>query len=178
VYGPDSDTISKGWFSEGIGNFEGLTPGKYYIRFWAAAGTVPGKYTLLVKGDGDVNTGITEETEPNNSRDKANGPISNDVNVVGSLKDMNGNSNSDWFYFDVIAPGKVDITVTSTNGLNLTWGVFKEQENTYITWPKTTTGGQYKGDFIATEPARYYISVWFSPSSDADYTINITGPIK
>ncbi len=178
VYGPDSDTVSKGWFGEGVGNFKGLTPGKYYIRFWAAAGTVPGKYTLLVKGDGDVNTGITEETEPNNSRDKANGPISNDVNVVGNLKDMNGNSNSDWFYFDVIAPGKVDITVTSTNGLNLTWGVFKEQENTYITWPKTTTGGQYKGDFIAAEPARYYISVWFSPSSAAEYTINITGPIK
>lgn len=129
----------------------------------------------ITKDNEPVTGGITKETQTNKSRDKADGPIYHDVDVKA---DFIINALGDWFYFDVLEAGKVEITVTPKSDFKLTWGVYKEQETGYTSWPSSTANNIYKGSFNAEAGTRYYLTVWKTEGTAGEYTINVKGHIK
>ncbi|MEG0686775.1 MAG: PKD domain-containing protein, partial [Erysipelotrichales bacterium] len=112
-----------------------------------------------------VVNGITRESEPNDSRDSANGPIVSGTSVSGTF--ANGDSN-DWYYFDVTEEGECNISVESSSTNQFTWTVSPEGSDEYVAYPSDGNSGSFMA-----RPGRYHMSVYTWGSSDINYTINI-----
>ncbi|WP_185903632.1 collagenase [Hathewaya massiliensis] len=115
---------------------------------------------------------INRETEPNDSKEMANGPILPGVSVNGTLDNTDY---SDFFYFDVITPGEVKIDIAKLGYGGATWVVYDENNNAVAY--ATEDGYNLKGSFKAQKSGKYYIHLYMYSGQYMPYRINVSGSV-
>lgn len=79
------------------------------VKFWNMYGTdLIGRVTTEISQE-LINGDVMSESEDNNAIEEANGPLG-DGYVAGELAGNYG-ADRDWFYFDVLGEGTLDISV-------------------------------------------------------------------
>ncbi|MCX7716895.1 MAG: Type 1 glutamine amidotransferase-like domain-containing protein [Candidatus Sumerlaeaceae bacterium] len=97
---------------------------------------------------------ITGETESNNTRAQANGPVGYGVQVSASISSA---SDVDWFYFDTVSSGSVEAAVYYTSPDNFNWRLY-DSAGTYL-GGGTDSGPSEIGSVSVSAAGRYYIEV-------------------
>lgn len=113
---------------------------------------------------------ITTETENNNTESRANGPIGSGITVSASIAN---NTDVDWYYFDVAAPGNINITLSHASGRDFDFYLYKPS-GSYVLSGQTSSTVE-TGTYYATEPLRYRIKITRYSGTGA-YSLNITYP--
>lgn len=114
------------------------------------------------------------ESEPNNLRTEANGPLQSGVNYFGNPNDAN-----DYFSFVVPRAGPVAVTLSghsgaAVNGLQLQLRDVNDQQVTFV----------FADPFVINvpnlAPGTYYVRIFYAPpgpyNSNTQYTLRVTYP--
>ncbi len=155
--------------NEGVvtGNSEGST------TITAKLGGVTTSFKIIVVSE-SANNPITNESEPNNTFSDANGPINKNEMVSASFTE---GDNADYYYFDVISAGTINITVTGDGNTGFNWLLYKaSDQSNYVDYP--STGGNIKEGSYEADSGKYYLKVYKHTGSSGTYTINIDGAIS
>lgn len=147
--------------------------GRYYIKVSGYNGATD-DYTLSISQN-QVNNFITSETEQNGSAAKANGPMGFGTTVNATL---DRSSDQDYFYFDVVNPGNININLQFNNVADGTWLLYHESDTrNYVAYASSTN--PHTGNYNATQTGRYYIQVYMWGGTAGSYTLDIgTGTPK
>jgi hypothetical protein len=112
---------------------------------------------------------ITAETESNNTSGTANGPVGTGVGVSGSIS---SSSDQDFFYFDVLTPGNLNISVAIGSSADLDWFLYNssmvEVARGY------STANPEVGNYNAAA-GHYYLMVDGYLSAVSSYTLTVSG---
>jgi len=141
----------------------------YELDYWNILGHgVEGRYTLTGVPIIDTTNTISSETEPNDTQATANGPVGLQP-VTGEQTD---HFDQDWFYFDVLQPGAINIHLEK-QGWSMMLAVYDSQLNE-LDYDDGGTGSRTLWN-VAVSPGRYYIEI--SPreqhSSNIAYTLQL-----
>ncbi len=130
-------------------------------------------FKVLIEESAVVNPTENQESEPNDSFAKANGPLLQNSLMNGKLtKDDN-----DIFYIDVLEDGKVDINLKNNGNIGTNWLVYKASDtNNYIAYATDVNNNELKGSFNATK-GKYYIMVYGYSEGKSNYSLNVKGNI-
>lgn len=132
------------------------------------------KKILVTDTGAPVNTGnaISYETEPNDSKEMANGPVVPGISVSGTL---DNNDYNDFFYFNVVTPGEVKIDIAKMGYAGATWVVYDENNNV-VSYARED-GYNITGSFKATKPGKYYIHLYMYSGQYMPYRIDVSGSV-
>jgi len=141
----------------------------YQLDYWNILGHgVEGRYTFTGVPIIDTTNTISSETEPNDTQATANGPIGLQP-VTG---EQTGHFDQDWFYFDVLQPGAINIHLEK-QGWPMILAVYDSQLN-QLDYDDEGNGSRTLWN-VAVSPGRYYIEI--SPreqhSSNIAYTLQL-----
>lgn len=146
------------------------------LRVMDSSGQMTEKTKKIVVTDtGDpINNGnaISHETEPNDSKEMANGPIVPGISVSGTL---DNNDYNDFFYFNVVTPGEVKIDIAKMGYAGATWVVYDENNNV-VSYARED-GYNLTGSFKAQKSGKYYIHLYMYSGQYMPYRIDISGSV-
>ena len=112
--------------------------------------------------------GINSESENNNSESRADGPIEPSATVTGSLSTRR---DVDWFYFDLLTSGSIDISLDHHSGRDFDWDLYAE------TGPAVASGASSRipetGSYAATSAGRYFLKL-SSYSGSGNYWLDVS----
>ncbi|WP_442603636.1 collagenase [Paenibacillus sp. KN14-4R] len=116
---------------------------------------------------------LTKEMKPNGTFQTANGPLPLNVNFPASMEQSDSSS---YFYFELDRVDTINLLVTQTNGMDLTWTLYKDSEfNQY--WQYSRKNGNKLEHTFDAPPGRYYLCVYKNSNSQTnvgDYKIKVT----
>lgn len=112
--------------------------------------------------------GITTETENNNTQSSANGPIASGTAVSASLATR---SDIDWFYFDLAAPGTINLSLHHASGRDFDWALYAASGSAVASGESSAI--PETGSYNAGAAGRYTVKVTAYSGSGA-YTLDVT----
>jgi len=97
---------------------------------------------------------ITNESESNDSDTSADGPVGSGIVVAG---DISNRWDVDWFFFDVVAPGQINVSLDHHNRVDLDIYLYPETggwvaRGATISNPETLT-------YSVPSDGRYYVEI-------------------
>jgi cyanophycinase-like exopeptidase len=113
---------------------------------------------------------ITGETESNNTRAQANGPVGYGVQVSASIGSA---SDVDWFYFDAVTSGSVEAAVYYTLPDNFNWRLY--DSTGFNLGGGTDSGASEIGSVAVPAAGRYYVEV-SRTAGTGSYQLLVTFP--
>jgi cyanophycinase len=113
---------------------------------------------------------ITAESENNNTEAAADGPMGSGLTVSGNI---GSNNDADWFYFDVVGSGNINISLDHTSGRDFDFFLYKPT-GSYVLSGQSSARPE-TGTYAATGSLRYKIKVTRYSGTGA-YTLNVTFP--
>ncbi|WP_051652339.1 collagenase [Clostridium algidicarnis] len=110
---------------------------------------------------------LSNEIEPNNDFENANGPVLNKASIKGSVE----NGDEDFFYFNVDEKSKIKISLNKLQNDNLTYLLYKEGDLVnYISYPKyVNEDASYSEETL--EKGKYYILIYSGNDKKANYDL-------
>ncbi len=110
---------------------------------------------------------LTNEIEPNNDFENANGPMLNKASIKGLVE----NGDEDFFYFNLNEKSKVKVSLNKLQNDNLTYLLYKEGDlANYISYPKNSNGNvSYSEETL--EPGKYYILIYSGNDKKINYDL-------
>jgi subtilisin family serine protease len=125
---------------------------------------------ISVTAGGGGGGAITAETESNNTSGTANGPVGTGVGVAGAISSA---SDQDFFYFDVSAPGNINVNLAIGSSADLDWFLYNSAM-TEVARGYSTANPEV-GNYNATATGRYYLMVDGYLSATSSYTLTVNG---
>lgn len=113
---------------------------------------------------------LTAEFEPNDNDYQANAGVCSDVVVTGRIS---SSGDYDWFRFDVVAAGAINISLAHDSGIDLDWFLY-QSSGSYVAYASTSHNPEV-GSFNAPAAGTYYLRVK-SYSGYGNYALKITFP--
>ncbi len=121
------------------------------------------------------NNNTTDKFEPNDTHDKAYGPIESGKNY--SPAEISTSDDEDWFFFDVKDTGTIDVKVSiNDSNADLDWYLYKDGNFSSYVKRGYTTNNPEEGTYNATSTGKYYLKVVGYNGSTSGYTLTVTFP--
>ena len=126
--------------------------------------------TLTTAGAESVSACIDSETENNNRKSRADGPLCSGLLLEGSI---GGRRDEDWFTFELSEPGQLDIVLDHASGDDFDWDLYRSSGGAVASG--ATSQVPEIGTYTTDQPGPYWLKISrYSGTGWYDLTMTFT----